>query len=57
MCFFESLIREFLIQLAIWFVVFLALEMFSKLISHLLNLLESVYSLSLLLSSKSGIGD
>jgi hypothetical protein len=39
MRFFESLIREFLIQLAIWFVAFLALVMFFKLISHLLNLL------------------
>jgi hypothetical protein len=29
MCFFESLIREFLTQLAIWFVVFLRSEMFS----------------------------
>jgi transposase InsO family protein len=28
MCFFESLIREFLIQLTIWFVVFLELGMF-----------------------------
>jgi hypothetical protein len=38
MCFFKSLIREFLIQLAIWFVIFLALGMFFKLISHLLSL-------------------
>jgi hypothetical protein len=38
MCFFESLICEFLIQLAIWFMVFLALGMFFKLISHLLSL-------------------
>jgi hypothetical protein len=38
MCFFESLVREFLTQLAIWFVVFLRLEMFFGLISHLLSL-------------------
>jgi hypothetical protein len=38
MCFFESMIREFLIQLAILFVVFLGLEMSFMLISHLLNL-------------------
>jgi hypothetical protein len=57
MCFFESLIREFLIQLAIWFVVFLTLRMFFKLVSHLSNLLQSVCSLSLLSSSGSGIGD
>jgi hypothetical protein len=57
MCFFESLIHEFLIQLAIWFVIFLTLGMIFKLISHLLNLLRSVCSLSLLLSSESGIGD
>jgi hypothetical protein len=57
MCFFESLIHEFLVQLAIWFVVFLILKMFFKLISHLLNFLQSVCSLSLLLSSRSVIGD
>jgi hypothetical protein len=38
LCFFESLIREFLFQLAIVFVVFLGLEMSFKLISHLLSL-------------------
>jgi hypothetical protein len=35
MCFFESLIHEFLIQLTIWFVVFLRLEMSFKLNFHL----------------------
>jgi hypothetical protein len=34
MCFFENLIREFLTQLAIWFVVFLKSEMFFRQISH-----------------------
>jgi hypothetical protein len=38
MCFFESLIREFLIQLAIWFVVFLGSKMSFRPISHLLSL-------------------
>jgi hypothetical protein len=38
MCFCESLIREFLIQLAIWFTVFLGSEMSFRLISHLLSL-------------------
>jgi hypothetical protein len=40
MCFFRSLIREFLTQLAIWFVVFLRSEMSFRPISHLLSLLE-----------------
>jgi hypothetical protein len=35
MCFFEILIHEFLIQLAIWFVVFHGLEMSFKPIFHL----------------------
>jgi hypothetical protein len=38
MCFFESLIHEFLTQLAIWFMVFLEPEMFFRPISHLLSL-------------------
>jgi hypothetical protein len=38
MCFFESMIHEFLTQLAIWFVVFVGLEMFFRPISHLLSL-------------------
>jgi hypothetical protein len=38
MCFFESLIHEFLIQLAIWFVAFLRSEMSFRPISHLLSL-------------------
>jgi hypothetical protein len=38
MCFFESLIHEFLIQLATWFVVFLISEMSFRPISHLLSL-------------------
>jgi hypothetical protein len=38
-CFFASLIHMFLILLASVFVIFLALEMFFKMISHLLNLL------------------
>jgi hypothetical protein len=35
---FKSMIREFLIQLAIWFVVFLRSEMSFRTISHLLGL-------------------
>jgi hypothetical protein len=35
---FKSMIHEFLIQLAIWFVVFLRLEMSFRTISHLLGL-------------------
>jgi hypothetical protein len=35
---FESLIHEFLTQLAIWFVVFLGSKMSFRLISHLLDL-------------------
>jgi hypothetical protein len=38
MCVFESLILEFLIQPAIWFVVFLISEMSFRLISHLISL-------------------
>jgi hypothetical protein len=56
MCFFESLIHEFLIQLAIWFVVFLESEMSFRPISHLLSLPHGVCFLSLLLSFGSGIG-
>jgi hypothetical protein len=37
MCFFKSLIHEFLTQLAIWLVVFLGSEMFFKSVSHLLE--------------------
>jgi hypothetical protein len=36
--FFTNLVLVFLIPLTIWFVAFLALERFSRLISHLLNL-------------------
>jgi hypothetical protein len=55
-CFFTSLIRMFLTLLANVFVASLALEMFFKLISHLLNLLWGAWFHSLLLSSGSGIG-
>jgi hypothetical protein len=54
---FTSLVPEFLILLASLFVAFLTLEKFFKLVSHLLNLLWSVWSPSLRLSSGSGIGD
>jgi hypothetical protein len=52
---FTNLILMFLTLLASVFVVFLRLEMFFKLISHLLSLPWGVCSLSLLPSSVSGI--
>jgi hypothetical protein len=54
---FTSLVHKFLILLANLFVVFLALAKSFKLISHLFNLLWRVWSLSLRLSTGSGIGD
>jgi hypothetical protein len=39
MCFFTNLVLVFLIPLAIWFVAFLALGRFFRMMSHLLNLL------------------
>jgi hypothetical protein len=56
MCFFESLIHEFLTQLAIWFVVFLESEMSFRPISHLLSLVRGVCFSSPLPSFESGIG-
>jgi hypothetical protein len=53
----DVLVRKFLILLADLFVAFLTLAKFFRLISHFLNLLWSVWSHSLLLSSGSGIGD
>jgi hypothetical protein len=56
MCFFESLIHEFLIQPVIWFVVFLGSKMSFRPISHLLSLPLGVCLLSLLPSFGSDIG-